>query len=74
MERLGEKEDELAELRAQINRRDRKPKSGLATDEDHHQKRLNRLTMDLEHDRMLMQKLEELNNQLEVNMKKKVQK
>ncbi|KAG1052476.1 hypothetical protein G6F43_005394 [Rhizopus delemar] len=70
MERLGEKEDELAELRAQINRRDRKPKSGLTTDEDHHQKRLNRLTMDLEHDRMLMQKLEELNNQLETQKQK----
>lgn len=66
MERLGEKENELAELRSQLNRRDRKPKSGVSKDQEQKQ-RLNRLTMDLEQDRMLMQKLEELNHQLEVN-------
>lgn len=62
--RLEEKEKELAVLRAQLNRRDRKPKNG---DED--QKRLNRLTMDLESDRLMIQKLEELNQQLEVKSK-----
>lgn len=66
MERLNEKEDELAELRAQLNRKDRKPKSGITKDQEH-QRRLNRLTVDLENDRLLMQKLEELNHQLEVN-------
>ncbi|KAG1446392.1 hypothetical protein G6F56_009584 [Rhizopus delemar] len=64
MERLGEKENELAELRAQFNRKERKPKSGTTKDQEH-QKRLNRLTTDLENDRMLMQRLDELNNQLE---------
>ncbi|KAG0744842.1 hypothetical protein G6F57_003915 [Rhizopus arrhizus] len=69
MERLGEKENELAELRSQLNRRDRKPKSGVSKDQEQKQ-RLNRLTMDLEQDRMLMQKLEELNHQLEAQKQK----
>ncbi|CEG84489.1 hypothetical protein RMATCC62417_18285 [Rhizopus microsporus] len=69
MERLNEKEDELAELRAQLNRKDRKPKSGITKDQEH-QRRLNRLTVDLENDRLLMQKLEELNHQLEAQKQK----
>lgn len=67
MERLTEKEDELAELRAQLNRRDRKPKQSLTKDQEN-QRRLNRLTMDLENDRLLIQRLEELNQQLEVSL------
>ncbi|KAI9317994.1 hypothetical protein BX666DRAFT_1576056 [Dichotomocladium elegans] len=63
--RLAEKEKELAVLRAQVRRRDRSPKKG---DED--QKRLNRLTMDLESDRLMIQKLEELNLQLEAQKQK----
>lgn len=68
MERLTEKENELAELRSQLNRRDRKPKQSLSREEEH-QKRLNRLTMDLENDRLLIQRLDELNQQLEVSLK-----
>lgn len=72
MERLGEKENELVELRSQLNRRERKPKSGVSKDQEQ-QNRLNRLTMDLENDRILVQKLEELNHQLEVTkLKKKI--
>ncbi|KAL0075952.1 hypothetical protein J3Q64DRAFT_1773493 [Phycomyces blakesleeanus] len=66
--RLEEKENELAELRAQLNRRDRKPKEGSQDQE--RQKRVNRLTMDLESDRMLIQKLDELNHQLEAQKQK----
>lgn len=51
-------------LRSQLNRRDRKPKDEAQRTAD--QKRLNRLTMDLENDRLMIQKLEELNKQLEV--------
>lgn len=65
VERLTEKENELAELRSQLNRRDRKPKQSFSKDQEH-QKRLNRLTMDLENDRLLIQRLDELNLQLEV--------
>ncbi|KAG1460011.1 hypothetical protein G6F56_006042 [Rhizopus delemar] len=69
MERLGEKENELVELRSQLNRRERKPKSGVSKDQEQ-QNRLNRLTMDLENDRILVQKLEELNHQLEAQKQK----
>ncbi|GAA5804058.1 hypothetical protein HPULCUR_009544 [Helicostylum pulchrum] len=68
VDRLTEKEDELAELRAQLNRRDRKPKQS-SKDQDN-QKRLNRLTMDLENDRLLIQRLDELNQQLETQKQK----
>lgn len=67
VERLTEKENELAELRSQLNRRDRKPKQ-TSSREQEHQKRLNRLTMDLENDRLLIQRLDELNQQLEVSL------
>lgn len=67
MERLTEKENELAELRSQLNRRDRKPKQSSSREQEH-QKRLNRLTMDLENDRLLIQRLDELNQQLEVSL------
>lgn len=66
MDRLSEKENELAELRSQLTRRDRKPKQSLTNDQDN-QRRLNRLTMDLENDRLLIQRLDELNQQLEVS-------
>ncbi|EPB83142.1 hypothetical protein HMPREF1544_10127 [Mucor circinelloides 1006PhL] len=69
VERLTEKENELAELRSQLNRRDRKPKQSLSREEEH-QKRLNRLTMDLENDRLLIQRLDELNQQLETQKQK----
>jgi hypothetical protein len=65
VERLTEKENELAELRSQLNRRDRKPKQSFNRDQEN-QRRLNRLTLDLENDRLLIQKLDELNQQLEV--------
>lgn len=65
MERLAEKENELAELRSELTRRDRKPKQSLSKDQEN-QRRLNRLTVDLENDRLLIQKLDELNQQLEV--------
>ncbi|GAA5816436.1 hypothetical protein MFLAVUS_009965 [Mucor flavus] len=68
VDRLTEKENELAELRAQLNRRDRKPKQS-SKDQDN-QKRLNRLTMDLENDRLLIQRLDELNQQLETQKQK----
>ncbi|KAI8148980.1 SH3-binding, glutamic acid-rich protein-domain-containing protein [Fennellomyces sp. T-0311] len=64
--RLAEKEKELATLQTQLNRRDRKPTS----DDQERQKRLNRLTMDLESDKIMIQKLEELNQQLEAQKKK----
>lgn len=67
MDRLSEKENELAELRSQLTRRDRKPKQSLTHDQDN-QRRLNRLTMDLENDRLLIQRLDELNQQLEVTI------
>lgn len=60
---MADKEKELATLRAQVNRRDRKKNDGK---DEERQKRLNRLTMDLENDRIMIQKLEELNQQLEV--------
>ncbi|KAF1801403.1 hypothetical protein FB192DRAFT_1437668 [Mucor lusitanicus] len=69
VERLTEKENELAELRSQLNRRDRKPKQ-TSSREQEHQKRLNRLTMDLENDRLLIQRLDELNQQLEAQKQK----
>ncbi|KAL7330902.1 hypothetical protein PS15p_203178 [Mucor circinelloides] len=69
VERLTEKENELAELRSQLNRRDRKPKQSLSREQEH-QKRLNRLTMDLENDRLLIQRLDELNQQLETQKQK----
>ncbi|KAI9281572.1 hypothetical protein BY458DRAFT_575029 [Sporodiniella umbellata] len=69
MERLGEKENELTELRAQLNRKERRPKSKLSKDQEQ-QRRLNRLTVDLEQDRLLAQKLEELNYQLEAQKQK----
>lgn len=58
VKRLEEKEKEIATLRAQLN-------SSQSKDQER-QKRLNRLTMDLESDRLMIQKLEELNQQLEV--------
>ncbi|KAI7871361.1 uncharacterized protein EV154DRAFT_112027 [Mucor mucedo] len=64
VDRLSEKENELAELRSQLTRRDRKPKQSFTHDQDN-QRRLNRLTMDLENDRLLIQRLDELNQQLE---------
>lgn len=67
MERLAEKENELAELRSELTRRDRKPKQSFSKDQEN-QRRLNRLTVDLENDRLLIQKLEELNQQLEVSI------
>ncbi|KAI8875858.1 hypothetical protein K501DRAFT_142577, partial [Backusella circina FSU 941] len=71
VERLNEKEGELAELRSQLNRRDRKPKPGGAYTQDHeNQRRLKRLTMDLENDRLLIQKLEDLNAQFEIQKQK----
>ena len=66
MSRLAEKEKELAKLNSQINRRDRSPKDNDKDQE--RQRRLNRLTMDLESDKIMIQKLEELNQQLEVNI------
>ncbi|KAK4521222.1 Golgi to ER traffic- protein [Mucor velutinosus] len=69
VERLTEKENELAELRSQLNRRDRKPKHSSSREQEH-QKRLNRLTMDLENDRLLIQRLDELNQQLETQKQK----
>ncbi|KAL9538851.1 hypothetical protein MBANPS3_010635 [Mucor bainieri] len=69
VERLTEKENELAELRSQLNRRDRKPKQSFSREQEH-QKRLNRLTMDLENDRLLIQRLDELNQQLETQKQK----
>ncbi|KAI8969086.1 hypothetical protein BDF20DRAFT_839044 [Mycotypha africana] len=68
-ERLNEKENELAELRSELNRRERKPKQSLSKDEEN-QRRLNRLTVDLENDRLLMQRLNDLNQQLEAQKKK----
>ncbi|OBZ91478.1 hypothetical protein A0J61_00477 [Choanephora cucurbitarum] len=69
VERLNEKEDELAELRAELSRKDREPiKSTSAFNE--REKRLNRLTIDLENDRLLAQKLEDLNQQLEAQKQK----
>ncbi|KAF7726909.1 hypothetical protein EC973_008204 [Apophysomyces ossiformis] len=65
VQRLAEKENELVELRAELNRRDRKPKKQGDNADQERQKRLNRLTMDLESDRLMIQKLEELNQQLE---------
>ncbi|KAG0164965.1 hypothetical protein DFQ28_009834 [Apophysomyces sp. BC1034] len=65
VQRLAEKENELVELRAELSRRDRKPKKQNASEDQERQKRLNRLTMDLESDRLMIQKLEELNQQLE---------
>ncbi|KAI7901114.1 uncharacterized protein BX663DRAFT_514982 [Cokeromyces recurvatus] len=69
-ERLTEKEGELVELRAELNRRDRKPKIQLVSNEQEKQKRLNRLTMDLENDRLLIQRLDELNQQLKTQKQK----
>ncbi|KAI8636990.1 hypothetical protein BD408DRAFT_70570 [Parasitella parasitica] len=69
VERLTEKENELAELRSQLNRRDRKPKQSLSKEQEQ-QRRLNRLTMDLENDRLLIQRLDELNQQLETQKQK----
>ncbi|ORX47443.1 hypothetical protein DM01DRAFT_1396320 [Hesseltinella vesiculosa] len=60
--RLAEKEGEIAELRSELTRRERRPNS---KGQDERQKRLNRLTVDLENDRLMIQKLEELNQQLE---------
>ncbi|KAI7870427.1 hypothetical protein BDF14DRAFT_1774199 [Spinellus fusiger] len=68
VKRLEEKENELAELRAQINRRDRIPREESKDQE--RQKRVNRLTMDLESDRILIHKLDELNHQLEAQKQK----
>lgn len=64
---MAEKEDELAELRSELTRRDRKPKQSFTKDQEN-QRRLNRLTVDLENDRLLIQKLDELNQQLEVRI------
>ncbi|KAI8063466.1 hypothetical protein BC940DRAFT_327327 [Gongronella butleri] len=64
--RLADKEGELAELRSELTRRERRPNS---KGQDERQKRLNRLTMDLENDRLMIQKLEELNQQLEAQKK-----
>ncbi|KAG0171423.1 hypothetical protein DFQ28_004940 [Apophysomyces sp. BC1034] len=66
--RLAEKENELVELRSELTRRDRRPKN--QTQDQERQKRMNRLTVDLEHDRLLIQKLDELNQQLEVQKQK----
>ena len=64
--RLAEKEKELAKLNSQLNRRDGSPQDDDKDQE--RQKRLNRLTMDLESDKIMIQRLEELNQQLEVNI------
>ncbi|RCI02704.1 hypothetical protein CU098_008332 [Rhizopus stolonifer] len=69
VERLNEKENELVELRAELSRKDRQPKQQFTATRDQ-EKRLNRLTMDLENDRLLVQKLEELNQQLEAQKQK----
>ncbi|KAI8341064.1 hypothetical protein BC941DRAFT_467126 [Chlamydoabsidia padenii] len=69
--RLSEKEGEVAELRSELNRRERTPsqRTNKTNDVEDQQKRLNRLTMDLENDRLMIQKLEELNQQLEAQKK-----
>ncbi|KAG2223379.1 hypothetical protein INT45_002874 [Circinella minor] len=66
--RLAEKEKELAKLNSQLNCRDGSPQDN--DKEQERQKRLNRLTMDLESDKIMIQKLEELNQQLEAQKKK----
>lgn len=68
--RLADKEGELAELRSELTRRERVPanRGGKPNEVQERQKRLNRLTVDLENDRLMIQKLEELNQQLEVSM------
>ncbi|KAI9476463.1 MAG: hypothetical protein EXX96DRAFT_610242 [Benjaminiella poitrasii] len=68
--RLTEKENELAELRAELNRRERKPKLQSSSNDQEKQKRLNRLTVDLENDRLLIHRLDELNQQLEAQKQK----
>ncbi|KAI9499337.1 SH3-binding, glutamic acid-rich protein-domain-containing protein [Zychaea mexicana] len=66
--RLAETEKELTTLRSQQNPPDGSPKDSSKDQE--RQKRLNRLTMDLESDKFMIQKLEELNQQLEAQKKK----
>ncbi|KAI9300146.1 hypothetical protein BJ944DRAFT_244475 [Cunninghamella echinulata] len=67
--RLADKEAELAELRSELTRRDRTPKNNNKSSDQERQKRLNRLTIDLENDRLMIQKLEDLNQQLEAQKK-----
>ncbi|ORZ25543.1 hypothetical protein BCR42DRAFT_400384 [Absidia repens] len=68
--RLADKEGELAELRSELTRRERTPSNRTKpNDVQERQKRLNRLTVDLENDRLMIQKLEELNQQLEAQKK-----
>ncbi|KAI8096580.1 uncharacterized protein BX664DRAFT_355928 [Halteromyces radiatus] len=68
--RLADKEGELAELRTELTRRERTSSNrGKSNDVQERQKRLNRLTVDLENDRLMIQKLEELNQQLEAQKK-----
>ncbi|KAI8989497.1 hypothetical protein BDB01DRAFT_848668 [Pilobolus umbonatus] len=69
VERLADKESELAELKSKltVEKSYLRVNSRRSTSEQENRKRMNRLTLDLENDRLLIQKLDDLNNQLEMH-------